>query len=576
MIITRFCNECGSKNTIDDSKVKFFCSICGAENILDQSSQQVKQHTDPKQNEKQHDADSKEPSVKTISGFAPPPKNQKTFDINTSNLDSKDGNPTVPVKVQDVVDTNLPNIYFDYKTTNNNVKMQIKVLCLGKTYDFSNGDSIEIYIPEGKQVVHFKIGSQNYVRTITIQKGVVIHLNCAWNGHAEIKTDIPACIHVGDYYVQQEIIAKQKSGMSAGAILGVVFGVLALVLLVFFLIIGIGAYLNRAKTAASRVQNTSATTAHENSNSAAVTQNVINETTEKQLPFTVAGGTTNLSVGEIAKEGDCYYGLACVRSLDRVQSALDYYSEDISSSKEVIYPIFEVYNGSSDENSFNKREISIYADSVKGSDPDIDLLVGVDDINEWRSYEVDPGKTALIVVAFVVDRGWSDLTVYWGDISWKLTPDDVSSEPFVYSPLYDLSPDYSFTNKEAQLYNGDYELIFDGLEIYKESNSYSSSTKYVVFEFTINNTSDATIDYSSVGHEMKAYWNNLLLHSASYDLTDNVNGYMNVYYVDEIHAGMTAKVYVAFEITEESGVFECFYDVGYVSNERIGYVCVEK
>lgn len=576
MIITRFCNECGSKNTIDDSKVKFFCSICGAENILDQSSQQVEQHTDQKQNEKQHDADSKEPSIKTVSGFAPPPKNQKTFDINTSNLDSKDGNPTVPVKVQDVVDTNLPNIYFDYKTTNNNVKMQIKVLCLGKTYDFSNGDSIEINIPEGKQVVHFKIGSQNYVRTITIQKGVVIHLNCAWNGHAEIKTDIPACLHVGDYYVQQEIIAKQKSGMSAGAILGVVFGIIGLVLLVFILIIWISAYSSRDKTAASRTQNTSATSAHENSNSTAATQNVINETTEKQLPFTVAGGTTNLSVGEIAKEGDCYYGLACVRSLDRVQTAIDNYSENISSSQEVIYPIIEVYNASSKENRFSKSNISVYADSVKGSDPDTYYLVGVDEIDEFQSYEVDAYKTALIIEAFVVDKDWSELTVFWGDISWKLTPDDVSTEPYYYNSLYNLSPDYSFTSDESKIYDGDYELFFDGMEIYQHENSFSGTTKFAVFEFTINNMSDSTLDYSLVGYEMRAYWNNLLLDSATYTMDDNINGYINVYDIGEVHAGMTAKVYVAFEITEESGVFECFYDVGYVNNERIGYVCVEK
>lgn len=38
MMISRFCKDCGSKNTFDDSKEKFFCSICGAVNQVDRQN----------------------------------------------------------------------------------------------------------------------------------------------------------------------------------------------------------------------------------------------------------------------------------------------------------------------------------------------------------------------------------------------------------------------------------------------------------------------------------------------------------------------------------------------------------
>ena len=79
--------------------------------------------------------------------------------------------------------------------------------------------------------------------------------------------------------------------------------------------------------------------------------------------------------------------------------------------------------------------------------------------------------------------------------------------------------------------------------------------------------------FSNVGHEMKAYWNNQLLDSATYTLNDNINGYSSVFDIDEIHAGLTAKVYVTVEVQDTKGVYECYFVIGYIKNERIGYVC---
>ena len=294
---------------------------------------------------------------------------------------------------------------------------------------------------------------------------------------------------------------------------------------------------------------------------------------ETQLPFPVADNSTKLSVGEIAKSGNSYFGLASVRSLGEVQTAIKDYSVKISNTQEVIYPIIEIYNCSDKAQTYRTGDISVYADSIKGADPDTIYLVGVDNIKQLHSYEVDPNKTALIIDAFVVNKGWSELTIFYGDLSWTLTPDDVSREAYSFSSLFNLSPNYDITEPGSKIYSEKFELVFDGIEIYKNE---IIKDNYVVFEFTINNTSEEKLDFSNVGHEMKAYWNNQLLDSAAYTLDDNINGYSNVFYIEDIHAGMTAKVYVAVEVQDTTGVYECYFDIGYIKNERIGYVCCKK
>lgn len=291
---------------------------------------------------------------------------------------------------------------------------------------------------------------------------------------------------------------------------------------------------------------------------------------ETQLPFNVANSSTKLGVREIAKSGNSYFGLASVRSLGKVQTAIKDYSVEVAASQEVIYPIIEIYNCSDRTQTYKTGDISVYADSIKGADPDTIYLVGVDNIEQLHTYEVAPNKTALIIDAFVVEKGWSELTIFCGDISWTLTPDDINHEAYSFSSLFNLSPDYNFTEPGSKINSEKFELVFDGCEIYKEK---TIKEKYVVFEFTINNTSNEKLDFSNVGHKMRAYWNNQLLDHATYTLNDNISGYSNIFDIDEIHAGMTAKVYIAFEVQDTKGVYECYFDIGYIRNDFIGYVC---
>ena len=296
----------------------------------------------------------------------------------------------------------------------------------------------------------------------------------------------------------------------------------------------------------------------------------------EQLSFVVSDEKEDLSVGEIAKDGDFYYGLACVRSSNKVQTAISSYSTKVSKTQEVIYPIIEVYNAGKKDKSFNTNDVVVYADSVKASDPDTIYLVGIDGIDELQFYEIDSNRTALVVQAFVVDEDWKELKVFCGDISWTLTPDDISTEAYTYEPMFDLSPDYSYTEKDSIIYDEDYELIFDGMEFYEYKSYVDGKETFAVFEFTINNTSDEDLDYSLVGYKMKGYWNTQLLDDATYIMDENISGYTNVYNIGEVRSGMKAKVYVAFEVPDDSGDFECYYDVGYLISDRLGYVCIHK
>ena len=295
-------------------------------------------------------------------------------------------------------------------------------------------------------------------------------------------------------------------------------------------------------------------------------------TTSNQLPFTVSSETKNLHIGEIAKDGDFYYGLVCVRSSDKVQTAFDSIAYDISDSKEVIYPIIEVYNGSGKIADFSvSNNLALYVDSVKASQPSDIFMPGIDGIKRYQSYNIDSKKTALVLNDYEVEKGWNELTVFCGNISWTITQDDISYEPYKHKSLYNLSPD-SYTEEGSKIYSGDYEIVFDGFEVYEFDSKISGKTNYAMFKFTINNTSDSKINYRRVGKTMKCYWNTLLLKDPTSALSEK-NGYKNIFDIDEIHPGMTAKFYVAFEIDEENGVFECIGDTGPSANDRIVYAC---
>ncbi len=288
--------------------------------------------------------------------------------------------------------------------------------------------------------------------------------------------------------------------------------------------------------------------------------------------FVVAENPQNMKIGEIGKNDPYYFGLCCVRSLDYIQTALPDYTEEIPSDKEVIYALVEIYNDSWDIQHYYRDDLSVYCDGVKAPEPDTALLVGIDGYNLFNSYEMDPETRALYVYACVVDKDWKELSVFAGDLCWKVSPEDISSTPYEYTSLYDIYVPDSLTDKGGVITTDKYTLTYDDFEIYTHQNAAFGNQLYAIFKFTIENTTSTALDYKMVGYNMRGYQNLTLLDGADYTMDDSIGNYINVYEVEEIKPGMTAKIYVPFEIRNSDGVFSCVYDTGYLDNEVVAIV----
>ncbi|MBR5425332.1 MAG: hypothetical protein IK106_02315 [Clostridiales bacterium] len=312
-----------------------------------------------------------------------------------------------------------------------------------------------------------------------------------------------------------------------------------------------------------------------------LTEKETEESTENTTPisgeslFQVSKETTNLPIGTIARHDGFYVSLNCVRSLNKVQTAINSYSEDISSNQEVIYPIIEIYNYTNNIKDFSKYDIAVYVDSVQAAKPDTYMLVGIDDFDEYQSYSIDAKKTCVVVDGFVVEKGWTDLTVFCGDVSWTLKSDEISKKPYSYKTQFEEELSYSFTESGSTLYSDGFELVFDGFDTIKQNSYVDGKKNYAIFMFTIKNTSSDTLDCGLWGYEMRAYMNSRLLEDADYITDKIVSGHSNIYNVDEIRPGMTAKIYVCFEIPEKTGIFECYFDTGYIGKKTIAHVIVQ-
>ena len=299
-----------------------------------------------------------------------------------------------------------------------------------------------------------------------------------------------------------------------------------------------------------------------------------NSGTKEKAKFETAEKTSGMAMGDIAKDGEFYISLLGVRLNNKIQTAIRNYSVDIEDSRETIYVFMELYNDSKKILTYSKSDISFYIDSVLAADPDTVYLVGLDGFDEFQSYKVDPGRKALLVAACVVEKGWKELTVYSSNISWTVTSNDILHDKFVYESVFNIEDNNPITENGSAVYNKKYDLIYDGMEIYRHSDLLGEEY-YAVFKFTINNTSSEDIDYSLVGYNMRGYQDMCLLDGATYTMNDTVNGYTNVYSVDLIKAGLSAKIYVAYPVIENGGKFECVYDVGYIGNDPICSVFAE-
>lgn len=270
---------------------------------------------------------------------------------------------------------------------------------------------------------------------------------------------------------------------------------------------------------------------------------------------------TDLDVGTVVEVGDLEIGLSYVKRSGTHTDAMGI-NVDVAVGNEVIYAFFEVHNKGDELLDISKSSVSAYADSTKiEAVPDY-MLFKEDNIKEYQSYEVDGGKYAIVPFNFEVKKGWESLTVFYDDCSWTIDANDVTREPYKFASLFEHKDDFIPTSIGDVTELSKYTLQFDGIEIIPQE--YSWSGPWIAFKFTLNNTDSESLDLSLVGHKMRGYCNGYLTDDASYTVDNNLNGYINIFEVDEVKPGMNARVYVAFEIQETQGKFSMAFDDGYI------------
>lgn len=291
---------------------------------------------------------------------------------------------------------------------------------------------------------------------------------------------------------------------------------------------------------------------------------------ERVYPFAITKERSNLAIGEIVEYDDDFcVGLAGVRMFDEYESMLtgsySYYASYIPivpDGQVAVTPIIQIYNASDSLLEYDDELISLYADNVQISrvEPEYMDSYWVDGLEELIYTDIDAGEGSTIVSAFNVDENWSTLTVFYGDISWTVSREEVMQEPYVYSSMFNQGV-IEVTEPGTTVYrNTEYELVYDGAEVYTEG----LRIPYLLIEFTINNTTDSmqTIDFPN---HMRAYYEHRLLEDSSSLLEEPINGYNNLQTgwgtsTLDIHPGMSSKVFISFPIVETSGTFECYFE----------------
>lgn len=270
---------------------------------------------------------------------------------------------------------------------------------------------------------------------------------------------------------------------------------------------------------------------------------------------------TDLEVGTVVEVGDLEIGLSYVKRSGSHTDAMGS-NVEVAAGDEVIYAFFEVHNAGEKLLNISKNKVSAYADSTKiEAVPDY-MLFEEDNIKEYQSYEIDGGKYAIVPFNFEVKKGWETVTIFYDDYSWTIDATDVTNNPYTFVSLFEHEENFVPTQVGDSKELSKYTLKFDGVATIPQK--YSWSGPWVAFKFTLNNTDSEELDLGLVGYEMRGYLNDYLTDDASYTLDDNLNGYINIFNVEEVKPGMNAKVYVAFEIQETHGQFSMAFDDGYI------------
>ncbi len=340
------------------------------------------------------------------------------------------------------------------------------------------------------------------------------------------------------------------------------------VLLVIVILIAIYAYSQKNKTKDDESSNEPQVT--NTTQSAQETSKTTTQADVSPLDKKLASDMKNMKIGEVGKKNKVYLSLAYVKRSNEMHylSVTDYTDSD----HEILYFFVDIFNDSNDKKTISDSNFNCYIDGSQVDHFDCMYLFTEDEVSEYNSNEIDSGCARLLALDYEVPLEWSEAKLYYGsDCIWIVKNSDVSDE--AYDGRKIINADYSYQNtpENKTIYSGDYELIYDGFEYYDTENYYTDVV-YAVFKFTINAKTE--VDSSLVGYNMRCYQNNYLTDDATYIMDDKIDDYINIFSVDEIHEGMSAKIYVAFEIPKKGGDFRMVFDDGYIADNKIADVYV--
>ena len=280
---------------------------------------------------------------------------------------------------------------------------------------------------------------------------------------------------------------------------------------------------------------------------------------------------TTLGTGGIAKKNGVYIGLKYVKEEAALPTALG--TEEVGSGNVAILAFFEFLNGTDSVVTISPSDISCYADGTQLEDVETYIKVEADGEIQFDTAELDAGCQLVSVEDFEAPAGWTELKFYYkSDCIWTLTKADIVDSNYPTDSLFVTSNTYPVTEVGASIYSDTFDITYKGSEIYTESDAYSGNQNYAVFKFTITNNGTTALDTSLTGYNMRAYLNNFQLDGADYYLHDKIDGYLNIFDVDSIEAGMSADIFVAFETDASAGTYYMIYDDGYIVDSYRGYV----
>lgn len=385
------------------------------------------------------------------------------------------------------------------------------------------------------------------------------------NCRAANKQNAKNCINCG-YYIKGTPAQYQQISNNANQKPKNKMGCLSFILAIFIFISIMGSISTAVKKRQKEVRNEK--TEMQTTEYAETEEATTEESNDYIVP--VANDFSNMRIGDVAVDDDLYVSLAYAKRSNSYDDSLGD-SESIDSDHEIIYFYVEEYNNSEVVKGISAYNFDCYVDSSKVSSYDSYMLAEQDGIKDKNYYVLDYISSGVALVNYVVPKDWNEIKLYYGDYCWSLSQSDVSSDPYKQGKLTTIGYEYTrYSQSGDSIFSGNYDVVYDGYDFY---DGYGG--KYILFEFTIDNSkSEDIIDYSSI-YGMRLYHNNILVEDTIYPISETLNDYSDISSIGKIQPGMTAKVYVAFKFGGDSGDYSLTYDVGFVDNDVLGYVNIK-